>query len=511
MKSRICLLALILGLAAATIQVPAQNTPLPNRNNRLPVERRVADLLSRMTVEEKAAQLRCMLPAGDWREFLGPDGLGGAGPVLRPFAARQAAMLADSIQDYAIAHSRLKIPLLIHDESLHGLVANGATCFPQAIGLAATWDTLLVGRVATAIGRETRARGIRQVLAPVINIARDARWGRVEETYGEDPCLTSRMGVAYCRAIEHEGVITTPKHFAANVGDGGRDSYPVYFSERILREVYFPAFKACIQEAGAGSVMAAYNSLDGVACSANPWLLTNILRKEWGFNGIVVSDYGSTHGIMSMHHNTATEEETAARAVDAGLDMELPHISIYGKPLLAAVASGALPKKALDAAAANVLRTKFRLGLFDDPHVDPAAAEKINRAPEHLALAREAAAKSLVLLKNENGLLPLRRDLRSIAVIGPAADTLLTGGYSGWGFERVSLKRRSRNFFPPAPHGPQSALRKAATSASVPSSRFLPLSSPPRKENPPGMACGASITRTWSFAGNRRSCASIRR
>ncbi len=455
----------LLALLPAAMHSPAeaQRKTYPYQDRRVAVERRAADLLARMTTAEKAAQLRCILPSGDWRDYLGAEGLGGAGPILRPFEARRAAMLADSIQEYAMSRSRLGIPVLIHDESLHGLVGNNATCFPQAIGLAATWDTALVGRVAAAIGRETRARGIRQVLAPVINIARDARWGRVEETYGEDPYLTARMGVAYCRAIEREGVIATPKHFAANVGDGGRDSWPIHFNERLLREMYFPAFEACIREAGAGSVMAAYNSLDGLACSANPWLLTGILRKEWSFKGFVVSDYGSVHGIMSMHHNAATPEETAALAIGAGLDMELPHVSIYGKPLTAAIASGALSKNALDAAAKNVLRAKFRLGLFDDPLVDPAAAEKTNRAPEHLELAREAAAKSLVLLKNENNLLPLGADIRSIALIGPAADTLLTGGYSGWGFERVSLKKALEQYFRAAAPGdrPRTAIRYA--------------------------------------------------
>jgi len=434
----LCLLSLAV---PASLPALAQENrmKLPYMNPKLPIDERINDLLGRMTLEEKVAQLQSTLTRPKQGPLIPPEGLGGVGPMLRPLTAERAAERANEIQKQAERETRLGIPVMIHDEALHGLLGNSATSFPQAIALASTWDTELMSQVATVIGRETRSRGIRQVLSPVVNIARDVRWGRVEETYGEDPYLSSRMGVAFCSAIEAQGVITTPKHFAANVGDGGRDSYPVQFSERLLREVYFPAFKACIQEGHAGSVMAAYNSLDGLPCSANPWLLTDVLRKQWGFNGFVVSDYGSAAGIMNMHHVAATEKEAAALAVKAGLDVELPDIYIYGKPLLEAAQQHLVPLQAIDQAVANVLRAKFRLGMFEERTVDPAKASATNDTPEHRALAREAARKAIVLLKNDNSMLPLSPSLKSIAVIGPAADEAQLGGYSGFGMKTVSL------------------------------------------------------------------------
>lgn len=362
-----------------------------------PMEERVNDLLSKMTIEEKVAQLQCTLKKIEWGKNLTVNGLGGIGPLLRSSVAKEAAEKANEIQKLAVEKTRLGIPIIIHDEALHGLIANNATSFPQAIGLAATWDTDLMAKVATVIGKETRTRGIRQVLSPVVNVARDVRWGRVEETYGEDPYLQSRMAVAFCKSIESEGVLTTPKHFIANVGDGGRDSYPVHFSERELREVYFPPFKAAIQEANAWSVMAAYNAIDDIPCSASKWLLTDVLRKEWGFKGFVVSDYGSVAGIMNKHYVAATPREGAIKAVEAGLDMELPDIYFYGEPLVEAAKDGSASKTAIDEAAKNILRAKFRLGLFENPYVDPHRAASVNDAPEHRLLAREAARKAIVL------------------------------------------------------------------------------------------------------------------
>jgi beta-glucosidase len=422
---------------SAVAQTKAQEPPYFNRN--LPVEERVKDLIRRMTLEEKVAQLQTTLSDPKGQKLIPPEGLGGVGPMLRPLTAEQAAERANMIQKMAFGETRLGIPVMIHDEAVHGLLANKATSFPQAIALASTWDTDLMSRVATVIGKETRSRGIRQVLSPVINIAHDVRWGRVEETYGEDPYLTARMGVAFCSAIERQGVATTPKHFAANVGDGGRDSYPIQFSERLLREVYFPPFKACVQEGHASSVMAAYNSLDGLPCSANPWLLTDVLRKEWGFGGFVVSDYGSAAGIMNKHFVAATEKDAAALAVQAGLDVELPSIYIYGRPLIDAVKERLVPISALDEAVKHVLRVKFHLGMFEERYVDPKAATAINDAEEHRALAREAARKAIVLLKNERSVLPLKKSLKSIAIIGPAADEVQLGGYSGYGMKTVSL------------------------------------------------------------------------
>ena len=396
----------------------------PFENPNLPVEVRVEDLLSRMTLEEKVAQLQSGVE-------IGKHGIGNLTHVTRRLGPREAAEKANELQVQAIEKTRLGIPVIIHDECLHGCMVYHATSFPQAIGLAATWNPDLVYKVAKAIARETRSRGIHQCLSPVVNIVRDVRAGRTEESFGEDPYLTAVMGAAYCKALREEGVIATPKHFVANfVGDGGRDSNEIHFSERILREIYFPGFKACIK-AGALSVMAAYNSLDGIPCSSNYWLLTTVLRDEWGFEGFVVSDYGSVWGIQHKHRVSSTPEETAKLALEAGLDVELPRTEFYGEPLLKAVREGLVSEEVLDKAVRRVLRAKFLIGLFDNPFTDPEEAEKINNCEEHVKLALEAARQAIVLLKNE-GILPLNKDkIKKLAVIGELAENLKLGGYSG--------------------------------------------------------------------------------
>ena len=421
---------------------------LPYRNAKLSVEERVRDLLARMTVEEKVAQLQCEIGQMEGRDSVIKGGVGSLAVPLRNFGPRDAAEQANRIQKIAVTETRLGIPVLIHDEALHGLVGREATSFPQAIGLAATWNPELLEQVAAVTAKQTRSRGIRHVLSPVINIARDVRWGRVEETYGEDPFLTSRMGAAFCKVVEREGVVSTPKHFAANVGDGGRDSNAIHFSERLLREIYFPAFKACIQEGRARSVMAAYNSVDGVPASASHWLLTDVLRKEWGFTGFVVSDYGSVGGIRTQHRAAATQKETAKMALDAGLDVELPGINYYGKPLLEAVREGLVAETTLDTAVSRVLRAKFELGLFDNPYADPAEAVRLNDTPADRALALRAARESIVLLKNDDAALPLKKNLRAIAVIGPNADAVRLGGYSGFGMKVVTVLEGIRKKVP---------------------------------------------------------------
>jgi beta-glucosidase len=417
-------------------------------NPAVSVDERISDLLSRMTLEEKIAQLRCTMRRDEWEKNLTVDGLGGVGPIFRSFTAGDAAQRINAVQKLAVEQTRLHIPVLFHDEGLHGLIANKATSFPQAIGLAATWDPAIVSQVGIVIGRESRARGIRQVLSPVVNIARDARWGRVGETYGEDPLLQSRMGVAFCSAIEKEGVITTPKHYVANYGDGGRDSYPAYLSERELREVYFPPFKACIQEGGAFSLMSSYNTLNDIPCSSNEWLLTDVLRREWGFKGFVVSDYGSVAGIREKHAVAATMKETAAKAVSAGLDMELPDIQYYGTPLVEAAKEKLVSSDAIDTAVRNILRAKFRLGLFEKPYTDTAQANAINDSKAHRALAREAARKAIVLLKNDQAVLPLKKTISRIALLGPCADSVLLGDYSGYGMKVVTLREGLINALP---------------------------------------------------------------
>ncbi len=336
--------------------------------------------------------------------------------------------------------NRLGIPIVIHDEALHGLIGDGTTSFPQSIAMAATWDPTMTGRVAAAIAEESRARGVRHVLAPVINVIRDARWGRVEETYGEDPLLTSRMGVAYVRAFESRGVATNPKHYVINAGDGGHDSFAIDISERALREVYLLPFEAVVKEGGASSIMSSYNSVNGRAMSANRWLLTDILRGEWGFKGWVASDYGATEGILTLHHNTANEEETAAAALNAGMDAEWPSVQIWGKGLDDAVKDGLISTKTIDESVRRVLRIKFKTGMFEDPWADPAHVLQIVQSPAHRQTALDAAREAITLLKNDNGVLPLKKSLRSIAVIGPTAkDGIPLGGYSGVNVPMVSV------------------------------------------------------------------------
>ena len=397
----------------------------PYENPNLPIEERVEDLLSRMTLEEKIAQLQSGTTIPE-------HGIGNLTHVTRQLPPKEGAIRANELQTQAIEKTRLGIPVIIHDECLHGCVAKYSTSFPQAIALAATWDPDLVYKVAKAIGKETRARGIHQCLSPVVNIVRDVRAGRTEESYGEDPYLTSVMGAVFCKALREEGVIATPKHFVANfVGDGGRDSNEIHFSERILREIYFPGFKACIK-AGALSVMAAYNSLDGIPCSSNKWLLTEVLKDEWGFEGFVVSDYNSVSGIMRKHMVAKTPEEVAKLAIEAGLDVELPRTEFYGEPLLKAVKEGLVPIEVVDEAVRRVLRAKFLIGLFDNPFADPEEAERVCNCREHVELALQAARKSIVLLKNEDNILPLDKEkIKAIAVIGKPASELRLGGYSG--------------------------------------------------------------------------------
>ncbi|NAZ29534.1 MAG: beta-glucosidase [Caldivirga sp.] len=386
-----------------------------------PIDDRVEDLLSRMNLEEKVIQLRSALT----------DRLdvGNLSVILRNTEPSEGAVRANETQRRFLEETRLGIPVIIHDECLHGCVAKYSTVFPQSIALAATWDVDLMYRVAKATARETRARGIRQCLSPVVNLSFDARAGRTEETYGEDPYLASKMAYAYVKALREEGIVATPKHYIMNfVGDGGRDSAEIHMSERFIRETELPVFRAAIK-AGALSVMAAYNSIDGVPCSMNRYWLTEVLRWELGFEGFVVSDYGSVTGIANRHYITDKPEEVAKLALEAGLDVEFPGYVYYGDPLVKAVKEGLVSEEALNEAVRRVLRAKFLIGLFDSPYVNPEEAKVIG-SEEHRQLALEAARKAIVLLKND-GTLPIDKGkVKSIALIGPFADEVRLGGYS---------------------------------------------------------------------------------
>ena len=399
----------------------------------LSVERRVEDLLSRMSVEEKVAQVSAQLlfmdefyekrdyTKGHVRNvghFLPDGGL--------PNDPKTVAERINEDTQKSMEASRWGIPVLQHGEALHGAQWGNATCFPQSIAMAATFDDDLYYREGQVVAQELRAVGVRQVYAPVINITRDQRWGRGQESYGEDVLLNSRFGAAYVKALEEGGVVATPKHFVDNYGEGGHDSFASITSWRELREVYLEPFRACVEEGGARGIMSAYNAVDGVPASSNPRLLQDILKQEWGFKGVVVSDYGATEMVGSRHLLAETEDEALALCMNAGLDLQLANTS---DGLLDQVRSGKIPEKVLDESVRRVLRIKFGLGLFDEPLVDPEKAAAIVRSPEHRELAYEAACKAMTLLKND-GILPLRGAKR-IGVYGPSANILNVGDYSG--------------------------------------------------------------------------------
>ena len=453
---RLATLLLLAAGSAAEAQDSTSRPPAaaPYRDARRSPAERAQDLLTRMTLDEKFWQL-FMIP-GD-RDDASQDYHNGAfglqvsvpaamranGPrsdtLPAASVARAHAERINALQRYFVNDTRLGIPLLPFEETLHGLGREGATTFPQSIGLAASWDTALVARVSRAIAEETRSRGVRMSLSPVINIANDVRWGRVEETYGEDPFLTSAMARAYIGPLERYGVVTTPKHFIANVGDGGRDSYPIELSERQLRERFFPPFVSAIRDAHARSVMSAYNSVDGSPATQNRALLTDLLKNEWRFSGIVISDASATGGATVLHHTEANTATATKHALESGLDVIFESSYNQHRSYLAAFRGGTISPAAIDSAVARVLRVKFAMGLFESPYVNADSAAQFARSPSHVALAREAAAASLVLLKNEHSLLPLASSVKRIAVIGNDATEARVGGYAPPGAVAVSI------------------------------------------------------------------------
>ena len=442
--------------------VPRKSAVLPYRNPALSVEKRAKDLLSRMTLEEKAAQMLCVwqqkpqtLVDADGRFELAKakrsfkDGRG-LGQVGRPSDAgkgltpRQMAETTNAIQKFFLENSRLGIPVVFHEECLHGHAAVGGTSYPQPIALAATFHPELIESIFTATALEARSRGAHQALTPVVDVARDPRWGRVEETYGEDPFLVSRMGIAAVRGFQGDGgfrdkkrMIATLKHFVGHgQPESGMNCAPANLSMRVLRETFFYTFKEALQKGGAISVMPSYNEIDGIPSHANKWLLRDVLRKEFGFKGYTVSDYFAiwelgyrpdTHG----HFVAADKKESCRLAVEAGVNIELPDPDCY-LFLVELVKKRILKESQLDELVAPMLWWKFKLGLFDDPYVDPDEAERIVGCDGHRQLARQSAGEVITLLKNEGGLAPLDlKKYRTIAVIGPNADRTLLGGYSG--------------------------------------------------------------------------------
>jgi beta-xylosidase len=451
----ICL-AVITSFGLPVVHMKSQEKVPDYKNPRLPVERRVADLLSRMTLEEKVAQLTCLWgnrpqvnPQTDFATDRGEFDPAKAAQVMKygigqiarqreRKGPREGAKFANDVQKWLIENTRLGIPAILHDEILHGHMAKGSTSFPQPIALATMWDPEFITKVFTAGALETRARGSQQVLGPNLDLARDARWGRTEETYGEDPYFTSRMAVAIVKGLQGSGpgvdqnhVIATAKHFTAHgQPESGTNIGPVNFSERALREYFLPSFKAAVIEGGIMSVMPSYNEIDGVPSHANKWLLQKLLRDEWGFKGHVVSDYYAIPQMVDLHHLAADKAAAAKLAIEAGVDAETPDADAF-PTLLQLVKDGKVSESTLNQAVARNLRAKFLLGLFENPYVDVDRAVQVTNSKEHQALAAEAARRSITLLKNENNLLPLNLSaLKSIAVIGPNAAQVHLGGYS---------------------------------------------------------------------------------
>ncbi|WP_245975266.1 glycoside hydrolase family 3 N-terminal domain-containing protein [Deminuibacter soli] len=445
---------IVLFCSTALLQVQAQhNQPPAYKNASLPVETRVKDLLARMTAEEKAGQLLTLLgwdmyakngtavtTSAAFEKAVADQHIGMLWATFRadPWTKKTletgltpalAAKAANALQQYVITHTRLGIPLLLSEECAHGHMAIGTTVFPTSIGQASTWDAPLIQQMAAAIAREARAQGAHIGYGPVLDLAREPRWSRMEETFGEDPVLITAMGTAMVQGFQGTGfntdhtVISTLKHFAAyGSPEGGHNGGISTTGLRELQECYLPPFKAAVQ-AGAASVMTSYNAIDGVPCSANAWLLQDVLRKQWGFKGFTVSDLGAIPGLQFTHHVAASKQEAAAMALKAGVDADLGGDSYY-TPLLAAIKAKQVSMPQLDTAVARVLRLKFAMGLFEHPYADTAAAQRAANNAAHVALAKQVAQESIVLLKNEGGLLPLSKSIKQIAVIGPDADNV---------------------------------------------------------------------------------------
>ncbi|MFT2008483.1 glycoside hydrolase family 3 N-terminal domain-containing protein [Pontibacter sp. 13R65] len=445
-------LLLFISVTCSTSVVAQQAKPL-YKNSKAATSDRINDLLGRMTVEEKVGQLSTLLgwemydkqakkvtTSAAFRKAVDERHIGMLWATLRadPWTRKTlstglnptlAAEATNALQKYLVEKTRLGIPLLLAEECPHGHMAIGTTVFPTSIGQSSTWNPALIQRMATAIAAEARVQGAHIGYGPVLDLAREPRWSRVEETYGEDPVLNSQMGIAMVKGFQGDNlksganVISTLKHFTAyGVPEGGHNGGSISTGHRELHQSFLPPFQAAVK-AGALSVMTAYNSIDGVPCSSNEYLLSDLLRNQWGFNGFTVSDLGSISGLVSSHKVAATPADAAALAINAGLDADLSGYG-YDKALLDALKAGQVKEEVLNEAVSRVLRLKFEMGLFENPYVDAKKAAKLVRNTSHVQLARQVAQESVVLLKNEKEVLPLSKSLKSIAVIGPNADNM---------------------------------------------------------------------------------------
>ncbi len=453
---------LIFSAMPIAVHIKAQTGTPPYKNPKLSIDERVKDLLARMTLEEKTAQMTCLwmekpndnsrvpkenLPlGGEFSPELAkgkmPHGIGQFARQREGKDAKGSAEYANAVQKWLIENTRLQIPAVFHDEILHGNMASGSTVFPVPLALASSWDTDLISRVFTVGALHSRLRGTHHVLGPNMDLARDPRWGRTEETFGEDAYLASRMLVSQVKALQggatyqnpkigENHVIATGKHFAGHgQPEGGTNIAPVNLSEGVLRETHFQTFESAVKEANLFSIMPAYHEIDGVPVHANKWMLDTVLRGEWGFQGTIVSDYYAMGELEKRHRVAFDKADAAKQALEAGLDIELPDPDV-NKTLVEQVKAGKIPESLINQAVSRILYQKFQLGLFENPYVDPEKAARLTDTTEDRNLAAEAARRSIVLLKNEKNTLPLdRTKLKSVAVVGPNAAKAHLGGYT---------------------------------------------------------------------------------
>ena len=451
---------LITVISATSSLFARQSSDLPYKNSALSVEKRTADLLSRMTLEEKVGQLLCplgwemyeiqgneVIPSEKFKQLIKERSAGMLWATYRadPWTKKTlanglnpalAAKAGNALQKYVIENTRLGIPLFLAEEAPHGHMAIGATVFPTGIGMAATWSPRLIHEVGEVIGKEIRLQGGHISYGPVLDLTRDPRWSRVEETFGEDPVLTGVIGKAMVEGLGSENLsqpystLATLKHFLAyGISESGQNGNPSFVGIRELHENFLPPFRQAI-DAGALSVMTSYNSMDGIPCTANRYLLTELLRNEWKFKGFVVSDLYSIEGIHQSHFVASTMQEAAVLALSAGVDVDLGGDAYMN--IVDAVNEGQITKEVLDEAVGRVLRLKFEMGLFENPYVDSKKAGSEVRNKEHIALARKVAQASITLLKNERSLLPLKKNIRKIALVGSNADNVynMLGDYT---------------------------------------------------------------------------------
>jgi beta-glucosidase len=451
---------------------PAQKRPL-YRDARAPIEARVDDLLGRMTLQEKVRQLDMYAGATSIMSRYKDKTHAAADALFVPLKAQRlwgelgvgsihdlnpTPEQSNAIQSWVISHNRLGIPALFIEEGLHGF--NTGTVFPAPLGLGDTWDRQLLRETGSGIGSEARATGVDMILAPVLNLARDPRWGRVEETYGEDPYLAGQLGLSFIDGAQADGlatdhtVVAEPKHFAAyGAPEAGVNTSPVDIGERELRMIMLRPFETAVRQGHVMSVMAAYNEIDGIPMTDNPFLLKKVLRREWGFQGFVLSDLGAIQNLYRVHKVAATPQDAACMAIRAGVDMQfydLPQ-DVFDGDLIGCVHDGSLSEQDINRAVRSVLRVKFALGLFDHPYVNPALDAKVHRSPAHLAASLRAALESMTLLKNEDRLLPLSRSTQRIAVIGPNGDKARYGDYENHANGlKISLLQGIRELLPHA-------------------------------------------------------------